>query len=79
MRNYRTGITARQARRPTPNDGFAQGNERHSVHRIKRLPVADAVEGFSAGIDSARLFLCVAQHGPVEHDQPTSGDERARD
>ena len=49
---------ARLGGRPRKVD--LRGRGCHSVHRVQRLPVADAPQGFSAEVHGAGLFLRLA-------------------
>ena len=57
-----------QERRPAQDDRPARGHRCDALHRDQLLPVADAAQGFSAGLNSSGLFLRLAQRWPVADD-----------
>jgi putative transposase len=60
--------------RAASDDEYALGRGGDPLYRLERLPMAHAAGRFSAGFDSARLFLCLARDRTVAEHQPASGD-----
>src|SRR3954451_259428 len=77
MGGDRAASATAQVRRTAAQDRSAGGDGCHSRHRIRRLPMADAAQGFSAAVHGAGLLLQVARQPSLGNDQPPPGPERA--
>src|SRR3954452_19966477 len=70
---------ARSGGRPRTVDlrAVMRGHGCPSVHRVQRVPVADAPQGFSAAVHGAGLLLRLAGQRPVGEPPAGAGHERA--